>query len=387
MIILKTFWRIMKRYWWIVALYVVILTSISILNLRSNSNQTTFTDEKPEITIVDKTTHQPLTNNFLNYLSQTAELVKLDESQITDALFYQRTSLVVFLPENLETQILSGQKITLDYRTSGNYSAELAKNLISRYFELQKSEINLLHTQNPSHQQINSLINSINQKLAISPEVHLTTNNVTNLRKISGYFNAASYTIMAIILYITCLINATFNKTEIKKRTLVSSLHLKKYNLYLLFANSIFSFLFFIFISSISYFVLGSIIFTPLLVLYLSNTLLFAICCLTLAELISTIVISRDAVSGIVNLISLGSAFLSGAFISASFLPTLVLNIAHILPSYWYINANSKIESVKNLNLDSISAVLPNFLMLLFFSLLFIVLNYLISKKQRQTNC
>ena len=80
MIIFKTFWRIMKRYWWIVALYVVILTSISILNLRSNSNQTTFTDEKPEITIVDKTTHQPLTNNFLNYLSQTAELVKLDKS-------------------------------------------------------------------------------------------------------------------------------------------------------------------------------------------------------------------------------------------------------------------------------------------------------------------
>ena len=387
MIIFKTFWRIMKRYWWIVAPYVVILTSISILNLRSNSNQTAFTDEKPEITIVDKTTHQPLTNNFLNYLSQTAELVKLDESQITDALFYQRTSLVVFLPENLETQILSGQKITLDYRTSGNYSAELAKNLISRYFELQKSEINLLHTQNPSHQQINSLINSINQKLAVSPEVHLTTNNITNLRKISAYFNAASYTIMAIILYITCLINATFNKTEIKKRTLVSSLHLKKYNLYLLLANSIFSFLFFIFISSISYFVLGNIIFTPLLVLYLSNTLLFAICCLTLAELISTIVISRDAVSGIVNLISLGSAFLSGAFISASFLPPLVLNIAHVLPSYWYINANSKIESVKNLNLDSISAVLPNFLMLLFFSLLFIVLNYLISKKQRQTNC
>lgn len=387
MIILKTFWRIMKRYWWIVALYVVILTSISILNLRSNSNQTTFTDEKPEITIVDKTTHQPLTNNFLNYLSQTAELVKLDESQITDALFYQRTSLVVFLPKNLETQILSGQKITLDYRTSGNYSAELAKNLISRYFELQKSEINLLHTQSPSHQQINSLINSINQKLAVSPKVHLTTNNITNLRKISAYFNAASYTIMTIILYITCLINATFNKTEIKKRTLVSSLHLKKYNLYLLFANSIFSFLFFIFISSISYFVLGSIIFTPLLVLYLSNTLLFAICCLTLAELISTIVTSRDAVSGIVNLISLGSAFLSGAFISASFLPPLVLNIAHVLPSYWYINANSKIESVKNLNLDSISAVLPNFLMLLFFSLLFIVLNYLISKKQRQTNC
>ena len=377
----------MKRYWWIVALYVVILTSISILNLRSNSNQTTFTDEKPEITIVDKTTHQPLTNNFLDYLSQTAELVKLDESQITDALFYQRTSLVVFLPENLETQILSGQKITLDYRTSGNYSAELAKNLISRYFELQKSEINLLHIQSPSHQQINSLINSINQKLAVSPEVHLTTNNITNLRKISAYFNAASYTIMTIILYITCLINATFNKTEIKKRTLISSFHLKKYNLCLLLANSIFSFLFFIFISSISYFVLGNIIFTPLLVLYLSNTLLFTICCLTLAELISTIVVSRDAVSGIVNLISLGSAFLSGAFISASFLPTLVLNIAHVLPSYWYINANSKIESVKNLNLDSISAVLPNFLMLLFFSLLFIILNYFISKKQRQTNC
>ena len=391
MIVFKTFWRIMKRYWWIVFIYVAILTSLSVINLKT-APVTDFVDTKPEITIVSQNPSdlatKPFTKNFLNYLSKNTKIIDLKESEITDALFYQKISMILYLPEDLESKIISGQKITLDYRTSGNYTAELSKNLIKRYFELQRTEI--LESKNSSKEQSNILsedsekiISSLNQRLDQSPTVRLASKNATNLSKIAAFFNFASYTIMAIILYVTCFINASFNKSSVKKRTMVSSLHLKKYNFSLLLANSIFAFSVFALLTTLSFFVLGNIVLTPFFIFEILNILLYTLAALTLAELVSTFNLSRDAVSGVVNLLSLAPAFLSGAFVPTYFLPSFVLTIAHIFPTYWFIDTNNKIATMTEFNFSSFLTILPNLLVLVLFSIIFIVANLVLSKKKR----
>ena len=391
MIVFKTFWRIMKRYWWIVFIYVAILTSLSVINLNA-APVTDFVDTKPEITIVSQDPSdlatKPFTKNFLNYLSKNTKIIDLKESETTDALFYQKISMILYLPEDLESKIISGQKIILDYRTSGNYTAELSKNLIKRYFELQRTEI--LESKNSSKEQSNILsedsekiISSLNQRLDQSPTVRLASKNATNLSKIAAFFNFASYTIMAIILYVTCFINASFNKSTVKKRTMVSSLHLKKYNFSLLLANSIFAFSVFALLTTLSFFVLGNIVLTPFFILEILNILLYTLAALTLAELVSTFNLSRDAVSGVVNLLSLAPAFLSGAFVPTYFLPSFVLTIAHIFPTYWFIDTNNKITTLTEFNFNSFLTILPNLLVLVLFSIIFIVANLVLSKKKR----
>ena len=391
MIVLKTFWRIMKRYWWIVFIYVAILTSLSVINLKT-APVTDFVDTKPEITIVSQNPSdlatKPFTKNFLNYLSKNTKIIDLKESETTDALFYQKISMILYLPEDLESKIISGQKITLDYRTSGNYTAELSKNLIKRYFELQRTEI--LESKNSSKEQSNILsedsekiISSLNQRLDQSPTVRLASKNATNLSKIAAFFNFASYTIMAIILYVTCFINASFNKSPVKKRTMVSSLHLKKYSFSLLLANSIFAFSVFVLLTTLSFFVLGDIVLTPFFIFEILNILLYTLAALTLAELVSTFNLSRDAVSGVVNLLSLAPAFLSGAFVPTYFLPSFVLTIAHIFPTYWFIDTNNKIATMTELNFSSFLTILPNLLVLVFFSIIFIIGNLILAKKKR----
>ena len=391
MIVFKTFWRIMKRYWWIVFIYVAILTSLSVINLKT-APVTDFVDTKPEITIVSQDSSdlatKPFTKNFLNYLSKNTKIIDLKESETTDALFYQKISMILYLPEDLESKILSGQKVTLDYRTSGNYTAELSKNLIKRYFELQRTEI--LESKNSSKEQSNILsedsekiISSLNQRLDQSPTVRLASKNATNLSKIAAFFNFASYTIMAIILYVTCFINASFNKSSVKKRTMASSLHLKEYNFSLLLANSIFAFSVFVLLTTLSFFVLGNIVLTPFFIFEILNILLYILAALTLAELISTFNLSRDAVSGVVNLLSLAPAFLSGAFVPTYFLPSFVLTIAHIFPTYWFIDTNNKIATMTELNFSSFLTILPNLLVLVLFSIIFIVANLVLSKKKR----
>lgn len=391
MIVFKTFWRIMKRYWWIVFIYVAILTSLSVINLNA-APVTDFVDTKPEITIVSQDSSdlatKPFTKNFLNYLSKNTQIVDLKESKTTDALFYQKISMILYLPKDLESKILSGQKVTLDYRTSGNYTAELSKNLIKRYFELQRTEI--LESKNSSKEQSNILsensekiISRLNQRLDQSPTVRLASKNATNLSKIAAFFNFASYTIMAIILYVTCFINTSFNKSSVKKRTMVSSLHLKKYNFSLLLANSIFAFSVFALLTTLSFFVLGNIVLTPFFIFEILNILLYTLAALTLAELVSTFNLSRDAVSGVVNLLSLAPAFLSGAFVPTYFLPSFVLTIAHIFPTYWFIDTNNKITTMTDFNFSSFLTILPNLLVLVLFSIIFIVANLVLSKKKR----
>ena len=391
MIVFKTFWRIMKRYWWIVFIYVAILTSLSVINLKT-APVTDFVDTNPEITIVNQAPSdlatKPFTKNFLHYLSKNTKIIDLKESETTDALFYQKISMILYLPEDLESKIISGQKITLDYRTSGNYTAELSKNLIKRYFELQRTEI--LESKNSSKEQSNILsedsekiISSLNQRLDQSPNVRLASKNATNLSKIAAFFNFASYTIMAIILYVTCFINASFNKSPVKKRTMVSSLHLKKYSFSLLLANSIFAFSVFVLLTTLSFFVLGDIVLTPFFIFEILNILLYTLAALTLAELVSTFNLPRDAVSGVVNLLSLAPAFLSGAFVPTYFLPNFVLTIAHIFPTYWFIDTNNKITTMTEFNFSSFLTVLPNLLVLVLFSIIFIVANLVLSKKKR----
>lgn len=391
MIVFKTFWRLMKRYWWIVFIYVAILTSLSVINLNA-APVTDFVDTKPEITIVSQDSSdlatKPFTKNFLDYLSKNTKIIDLKESETTDALFYQKISMILYLPEDLESKILSGQKVTLNYRTSGNYTAELSKNLIKRYFELQRTEI--LESKNSSKEQSSitfedseKIISNLNQKLDQSPTVRLASKNATNLSKIAAFFNFASYTIMAIILYVTCFINASFNKSSVKKRTMVSSLHLKKYNFSLLLANSIFAFSVFALLTTLSFFVLGNIVLTPFFIFEILNILLYTLAALTLAELVSTFNLSRDAVSGVVNLLSLAPAFLSGAFVPTYFLPSFVLTIAHIFPTYWFIDTNNKITTLTEFSFNSFLTILPNLLILVLFSIIFIVANLVLSKKKR----
>ena len=66
----------------------------------------------------------------------------------------------------------------------------------------------------------------------------------------------------------------------------------------------------------------------------------------------------EDAISGIVNVVALGSAFLCGAFVPAEWLPDAVLKFAHILPAYWFINSNNLLVDIEKLNLESLIPII-----------------------------
>lgn len=81
-----------------------------------------------------------------------------------------------------------------------------------------------------------------------------------------------------------------------------------------------------------------------------------------------------------------GSSFLCGAFVPVEWLPDAILKIAHILPSYWYIKTNEAIKTLEDISVETLKPILINMGVLLLFSLFFIVITNIITKKKRNTN-
>ena len=114
---------------------------------------------------------------------------------------------------------------------------------------------------------------------------------------------------------------------------------------------------------------------------YILNFLTFTFCILCIAFLIGKIVKNKEAINGIINVLALGSSFLCGSFVPIKYLPEEVVKIAHILPSYYFINNNEIMKTWETISKENLLPFLENILYLLIFSIIFIILTNKIKKK------
>lgn len=376
MTVFKTFWKVVNKYKGTIILYTVMLLTFGTMNLKTNDINTTFTNSKPDVLIIDQD-ESLISKNLVDYFDKFANLVKVEESEdkIDDALFYRDVSYVIYIPYGYEKDILNGINPELEIKSAGDYEASLANMLLSRYINVQN-----IYSKSVDNDE---LIEVINNNLANSANVNIVSkkDNVKS-SNIASFFNFASYSIMAVIMYIICLVLSSFHDENVNKRTIVSSMNYKKYNRLVLISSFGFSF-----IVWILYTLLGFVLLDDMLsirgVIYIINTFVFSFCALNLALLISSLTSNKNAINGIVNVLALGQAFLCGAFIPAEFLPEFVLKIAHIFPSYWYINSNNLMSTMEVINFNNMKPVFANLLVLIIFSIVFMIINNFVSLKKQ----
>ena len=376
MTVFKTFWKVVNKYKGTIILYTVMLLTFGTMNLKTNDINTTFTNSKPDVLIIDQD-ESLISKNLVDYFNKFANLVKVEESEekIDDALFYRDVSYVIYIPYGYEKDIFNGINPELEIKSAGDYEASLANMLLSRYINVQN-----IYSKSVDNDE---LIEAINNNLANSANVNIVS-KMDNVKSsnIASFFNFASYSIMAVIMYIICLVLSSFHDENVNKRTIVSSMNYKKYNRLVLISSFGFSF-----IVWILYTLLGFVLLDDMLsirgVIYIINTFVFSFCALNLALLISSLTSNKNAINGIVNVLALGQAFLCGAFIPAEFLPEFVLKIAHIFPSYWYINSNNLMSTMEVINFNNMKPVFVNLLVLIIFSIVFMIINNFVSLKKQ----
>lgn len=379
MIVFSTFWRIVKKYKGTILLYTVMLIMFGGINLTSNSTNDMFTPTKPNIFIVNKDSNMGLTKNLINYLKKNTNVVSLedDEEKINDALFYRDISYVIYIPKNYSKDVLDKKDVTIDIKSSKDYTSSLTEMMLDKYLNVQSNLVNITNNQD-------ELVNMINNTLDVNSEV-IVSSKLDNsyLNKVSRYFNFGSYSLLAVIIFIVTLVINSFKENTINKRIIVSSFNYKKHNSLLMLSSFVYSLIVWVLFSLLSVILLGKDMISLRGILYFVNTFMFVMPTLSFGILISTLVNNKDSIGGIVNVVSLGSAFLCGAFIPTEYLPKIVLSIAHIFPAYYFIDSNNLLSSMEIINFSNLIPVFINYFVLIIFMLIFIVVNNYVLKKKR----
>lgn len=380
MIVFNTFWKVIKKYKATVILYTAMLVIFGSTNMQANNKAMTFTNTKPNILIVNNDKDGVLTKNLVDYLNKNTNIVKIKDSEEArdDALFYRDVSYIIYIPTSYSKNVLNGINNTLDIKSTNDYNASLAEMILKKYIEVENVYASIYRDEA-------KIINAINKNLETNSNVEITSKlNTTTMEKTTRFYNFASYCIMAVTIYIVCLVLSSFHNEMINKRIVVSSMNYKKHNRLILGASFVYALIVWILYIVLGIILLGDVMFTIRGLIYVLNTLIFTFVALTLALLISTITNNKNAISGIVNVVALAQAFLCGAFIPTQWLPNSVLTIAHVLPAYWYINTNDILKELETISSTTLKPVIINSIILILFSLIFIILNNIISKKKRQ---
>lgn len=382
MTVFKTFFRIVNKLKPTIILYTALLIIFGAVNMKTSDNNINFVNSKPDILIINQDVNKGLTKNLIDYMKKNSNIVKVEnnEEKINDSLFYREVSYVIYIPKDYRKNVLLGKNPKLDIKKTDEYDAHLSEMMLKRYIKLQ----NIYNKEAGSEDELITLINdNINDDVNIKITSKVDTSKTYN---IAYYFNFASYSILAIIIYIICLVLCSFKEESISKRINISSINYKSHNNKILLASIVFSSIVWLLFVIIGVTIVGDIMFSIRGLISIINSFIFTFCALTLSILISSITNNKNAISGIVNVIALGSAFLCGAFVPAEYLPSSVLNFAHILPAYYYINSNDLLKNIDVINISSMHPIIINMVIIIIFSILFIILNNIVTRKKRKSN-
>ena len=379
MTVFKAFLKILNKNKLLIIIYTSLLIGFAASNMTLNDTTTNYESTKPTIYIINKD-NGVMSDNLVKYLSNNCKISNIKEELIDDALFNRQIYYIVNIPSNYTNDFLDGKNPSIDVKKIEHYNSSLAEMILTRYIK----------TANAYQKEIkdtNKLIDKINDSLTIDTEVKIKSKlKTTSLEKASFYYTFLSYSIIASLVYVICIILSSFRSEAISKRNIISSMNYKKLNMQLLLSNFVLSFVLWIFYVALSIILVGSVMFTTRGLIFILNSFIFTVCATALAFLIGNILKSKGAIGGIVNVIALGSSFLCGVFVPIEWLPNSVVTIGHLIPTYWYVRTNNYLTTVEVLNKSNINNIIFNMLIIIGFTILFTILSNIIYNKKRKIN-
>ena len=382
MTVFKTVLKILNKLKGMLILYTVMLISITVLTQTSDNNITNFEESKPSVLIINKDKENDITNGFIEYISKHSEIKDIDinnEDKINDAIFYRDVNFAIYIPENFGQDLLNGKNPTLEYKSSGDEYSSYSQMMVEKYIKT----VNIYKDYYTEEE----LINKVNDVVEKETNVNVkTTLDTSKLSSMTRYFNFLNYAFLAGCVYCISMILASLKEQNIKKRTIISSFDYKKYNSIVLFANSIVIFAMWLLYMILSVILFKDLMFTKNGLGYIINSFIFAFCSLTIGFLIGNITQNKNAIGGIVNVVALGTSFLCGCFVPFEYMPDYVIKIAHILPTYYFVQNNEIIKTMEIFNFDTIKPLILNGFVIVIFSLVFISITNYINKKKMKEN-
>lgn len=352
-----------------ILIYLGIFFAFAIFIANLGTAETEFVEVKPNVSIFDNS-NSLLSSMFIEYVEQNANVIEIDDDNVDDALFFRTADYIIYIPEDFENEKqIDSRSIPESFREA------YLEILINRFLNIVDTYENYGYT----HEEIENVIfDDMDTEVDVSLDVEVEP--IAN--KINSYYNFSNYIILSLNIFLVSLIVKTFREEPILKRNLVSKVPVKSMNKLLLIGNLMVSFTIFLLVNILSLIIFKGDVVNFAGLFLLINTFAMSIASMMLGFLVGNFVKGKEARNGVVNVVGLGSSFISGAFVPQAMLASSVLLIAKFFPSYYFIYNNDYIVNLNNFSFDNVQIIYFNVIIIFGFALFFYILNNLFSKKK-----
>ncbi|MFA9399113.1 MAG: ABC transporter permease [Clostridiaceae bacterium] len=384
----KAFIKIIYKNLSQIVIYIGIFLFFAIILTRVYTNpvNTDFTETKTNIAFINYDENSKLVDGLKDYLDKNANIIDIEDNaqQLQDALFFREVEYIIKVPKGFTQDFMNGKDVKFEKTSLPNSTSNIyMDNIINKYLNTAK-----VYTDSIENISEAQLIDYIDNDLSKETEVKInsTGNEGPENDKINYYFNYLAYSVFAILILGVCSVMIVFNNTDLKKRNNCSPVKLKSINIQMILGNVSFAAVTWFILIFASFIMYRKYMVTVNGVLLLLNSFIFTLAALSVAYLIGNLLKSRGAISAAANVVSLGSSFISGVFVSQEFLGESVLTLASFTPTYWYVKTNNFIASTSNFKKGDLTFIFTNMVIVLGFALATLAVTLVVIKQKRVSN-
>lgn len=371
----KVYLKILLKNLWLIIMYAVILGVCSVMNMKSSSGSINYSADKPSVAIYNRDNSE-FSDALVKYLEDNMIVKDINDENddLNDAIYYSEVFMAVYIDDGFGEKLAQGQKPEIRIRTTSGMGSVLGETILSRYVKIAQSFA-------PASQA--EIIEKTNE--AVSHEADVEVMSVLDndtLWNLSSYFNFLNYSLLAGLVFAISFATVGFKRKMVKKRMAVSATDATKINRQILLCNFVVAAVIWLAYLTIGYFIIGNSMFSTHGLLMIANSAVFTCFAVAFAFLLSNLVKSTSVLNPIINVVAIGSSFFCGVFIPAEWMPSFVLNVARVMPSYYFVDANYRISKLEEFSFDNIAPILINIAVVIGATIIMIVLNNIVTKKK-----
>ena len=346
MTVFKGYMKITKQNIGLIIMYLAIFMGITVMMQLSAKDQETggYRAESVRIGFVDED-GGALAKGLEEYLGKIHKIIPMDNNkgELQENLFYRNVEYIVKIPAGFEKRCLKGNEKLSVTKLPGSYTGFYVDQQINSFVNSAKAYYAAGYT---SEEAAEAIMEGPEPKVKMLDTGH-TKGETPGY---AYYYRYIPYLLLSVLCYVLGNILSSFHKGDVPKRMQASPISGQRQNLEALLAAGVLGIVLWIIC------ILGGIFFygRELLesggfVYYLLNSLTMLPVSLSLSYLVGILTSNPEALSGVVNTLSLGMCFLCGVFVPLDILSTKVKTAAQFLPVYWYEKANDTIAEFGNI--------------------------------------
>lgn len=376
--VFKVFFKILRQNIPTLIIYFVITFLTAILFVKMGvMNMTTTEEIKPSI-VVENASDSEYAKGLISYLDDKCKIQDVEDDMIEDALYYRQIAYVLYIPEDFENQILSGETLQLDSKSVADISdSYIANQHIESYVSTLQNNIRYSGTNDPD-----KIIKLTSADLKDEVKVELMNHEMKE--QVQFYFNFLCYT------FCSCLIGGigyamyVMNKRSIRRRNIASPLTNLSTNLQQISAFIVYAIFLGLVAIAFAYLVFPTGMkeaFAPYMIM---NVFVSLVPALGLAYLIGTLINSIEVQNGVSNVLCLILAFMGGCFVPQQYMSDALLSAGAFTPNYWFVKANNALYELQVFDFDHLKSIFTYMGIQILFGVVFFLVALIYSKQRRK---